>query len=369
MWAFDADPVADVFPILNACVATVTAGWCPTPARLTGAGTAPPDCCCGRRGPTDRPRCCCSTGRRGAIRAAPGALPGGARDSHETAEQAAVREAHEEAGLTADQLTVRDDRGDRRGLGRAAGRTGPTPPSSPTRPSCSRPCPTGRAPNCAGWPRTRWPTCRCIPGSPPAGQRLRAGRRRRSRCWSTALVSSVLQPVRRGLRIVGRGDRAHHDDAARAGVEHLGQALLVDAADREPRLVRALIRPPPGPGPGRARAGPAWSASASTARRRSSRPASVDRARRPGRASWVDRPISGRGPTMSRAIASGRSSWPEVQHVGAGRPGDVGAVVDRQQRAVPCAPRRRAPPARRARRGPPAARTAARRASPCRAAG
>ena len=35
------------------------------------------------------------------------ALPGGARDSHETAEQAAVREAEEEAGLTAGQLTVR----------------------------------------------------------------------------------------------------------------------------------------------------------------------------------------------------------------------------------------------------------------------
>jgi 8-oxo-dGTP diphosphatase len=34
-------------------------------------------------------------------------LPGGARDSHETAEQAAFREAHEEAGLPADQLTVR----------------------------------------------------------------------------------------------------------------------------------------------------------------------------------------------------------------------------------------------------------------------
>jgi 8-oxo-dGTP diphosphatase len=34
-------------------------------------------------------------------------LPGGARDSHETVEQAAVREANEEAGLTADQLVVR----------------------------------------------------------------------------------------------------------------------------------------------------------------------------------------------------------------------------------------------------------------------
>ncbi|CAN5872179.1 NUDIX hydrolase [soil metagenome] len=34
-------------------------------------------------------------------------LPGGARDSHETVEQAAVREAHEEAGLSAELLTVR----------------------------------------------------------------------------------------------------------------------------------------------------------------------------------------------------------------------------------------------------------------------
>ena len=35
------------------------------------------------------------------------ALPGGARDSHESAEETAVREAREEAGLTAEQLAVR----------------------------------------------------------------------------------------------------------------------------------------------------------------------------------------------------------------------------------------------------------------------
>ena len=35
------------------------------------------------------------------------ALPGGARDSHETPEQAAVREAHEEAGLLAEHVHVR----------------------------------------------------------------------------------------------------------------------------------------------------------------------------------------------------------------------------------------------------------------------
>jgi 8-oxo-dGTP diphosphatase len=34
-------------------------------------------------------------------------LPGGARDSHETPEQTAVREAHEEAGLLAERIAVR----------------------------------------------------------------------------------------------------------------------------------------------------------------------------------------------------------------------------------------------------------------------
>ena len=34
-------------------------------------------------------------------------LPGGARDSHETAEQAALREAREEAGLPTDRIVVR----------------------------------------------------------------------------------------------------------------------------------------------------------------------------------------------------------------------------------------------------------------------
>ncbi|WP_336087768.1 NUDIX hydrolase [Nocardia sp. SSK8] len=38
------------------------------------------------------------------------AIPGGARDSHESAEHAAVREAEEEAGITADLLRVRAQR-------------------------------------------------------------------------------------------------------------------------------------------------------------------------------------------------------------------------------------------------------------------
>jgi 8-oxo-dGTP diphosphatase len=51
-------------------------------------------------------------GAAGLLLRAPGpdgtwGLPGGARDSHETAEQTAVREAHEEAGLPADLVSVR----------------------------------------------------------------------------------------------------------------------------------------------------------------------------------------------------------------------------------------------------------------------
>ena len=98
-------------------------------------------------------------------------LPGGARDSHETAEQAAVREAHEEAGLPADQLTVRTTRRHRH---REPAATGPTPPSSPTRRSCWRRCPIGRAPNCGGSPRTRWPTLPLHPGFAASWERLRA---------------------------------------------------------------------------------------------------------------------------------------------------------------------------------------------------
>ncbi len=47
-------------------------------------------------------------------------LPGGARDSHETAEQAAVREAHEEAGLPADLAHCAHD-GDHRRVSGAGG--------------------------------------------------------------------------------------------------------------------------------------------------------------------------------------------------------------------------------------------------------
>ena len=73
-------------------------------------------------------------------------LPGGARDSHETAEQAAVREAHEEAGLPADQLTVRTTVV----TATAAGSHWTYTTVIADAPNCWRRCRTGRARSC-GW--------------------------------------------------------------------------------------------------------------------------------------------------------------------------------------------------------------------------
>lgn len=43
-------------------------------------------------------------------------IPGGARDSHESFLDAAIREAHEEIGITADQIQVRNESSEEHGL-------------------------------------------------------------------------------------------------------------------------------------------------------------------------------------------------------------------------------------------------------------
>ena len=95
-----------MFPKLNACAATVTAGWCPKPACI-GAGTARRVCFCARPKPTVLPAVLLQHRAPWSHQGGTWGLPGGARDSHETPEEAAKREAHEEAGLSADQLVVR----------------------------------------------------------------------------------------------------------------------------------------------------------------------------------------------------------------------------------------------------------------------
>ena len=121
----------------------------------------------------------------------------------------------------------------------------------------------------------------------------------------------------------------------RAGGEHLGEPVVVDAADREPRPRRRRGRHRADqvePGRGAARLG---RASASTGRRRSSRRPASSAAAAVSAALCVERPIEHvvaddlAGPGDRQVVLA------EVQHVGAGGERDVGAVVDGEQRAVP----------------------------------
>ncbi|CEJ32864.1 Putative 7,8-dihydro-8-oxoguanine-triphosphatase [Mycobacterium tuberculosis variant bovis] len=324
-----------------------------------------PVCCFGLRGRTAPPRCCCSTARCGAIRAAPGAC----RAVLETATRRRNRprsanRARRRACPPSDSRC-----GPRWSPPRCAGsttRTGPTPPLSPMPGSCWTPCPTGKAPNCAGWPRTRWPTCRYIPDSPPVGNDCgplrrpchwpgatnggsgcrapfrsrpgfssgvrRATRIRRPRRWVGGSVRCCKRrPELLGRRtwVVSRGDRPHHHDPASAGIEHGRQPLRVDAADSEPRLVVAAEF---GGDPYQPQT-----------RRRTAR---LGRCR----PTWSDTEIVGvAGGGRSNLVGvvggpadegircqdlscdvHGQVALTQMQHVGAGRAGNIGAVVDRE---------------------------------------
>ena len=141
------------------------------------------------------------------------------------------------------------------------------------------------------------------------------------------------QSLRRGPRIVGRRDRPHHHDPACARGEHFRQPLGVDAADREPGLVGVQI----GRGANQVQSG-------GRASRLGGRgPARADAevvhlfGHRGGDLSLVvGGPADKRARTQDVAGEQQRQVvLAQVQHIGAGRPGDIGAVVDRQQRAVP----------------------------------
>ena len=256
-------------------------------------------------------------------------LPGGARDSHETAEQAAVREAHEEAGLPADQLTVRTTVVTAEISGAAA-------PLDLHDRHRRRPRMLQTMPNRES-AELRWVALDDVadlplhPGFAASWERL-LDRDGVDPSAGQPAALSRLQP-RAAARVVGRGDRAHDDDSASSRRKHLGQPLLVDAADREPWFVRCHFgggadqveagRRPAGFG----RGGPAR-ADAEVVDLLGGRSARLCRGR-----AWTGR-SAGRGPMMSRAIGSGRSSWPRCSTSAPAAQRDVGAVVDRQQRAV-----------------------------------
>ncbi len=94
-------------------------------------------------------------------------------------------------------------------------RTGPTPPLSLMPGSCWTPCPTGKAPNCAGWPRTRWPTCRYIPDrrqlattADRSGDRATGPARRTAAAAAAAHHSDRSQGFSSGVRRATRGSSA-----------------------------------------------------------------------------------------------------------------------------------------------------------------
>ena len=117
-------------------------------------------------------------------------VPGGARDSGETAIVAALRETGEEAGI--EPAAVRpiglllDDHG---------GWSYSTVVGEPTRAGATPGRPAARARTSAGWTPTRCRRCRCTPASPRSGRGC-ARRRPRWCWWSTPPTWSA--PAARG---------------------------------------------------------------------------------------------------------------------------------------------------------------------------
>ena len=186
------------------------------------------------------------------------------------------------------------------------------------------------------------------PASPPAGSRrvalalaravaaagaARVRARARSAPGADTALQRVAQRPRRGLGVVGLGDRAHDDDPRRAALDDLVHVARVEAADREPGL--ASPRPPrarrsAGPRPG----GPAWSASRAPGRPRGSRRRGPRPRPRPGRArGWSGR-RSGPARPRARAIAGGSSSWPTWTPSAPHASTRSGPVVEDEERVV-----------------------------------
>ena len=140
----------------------------------------------------------------------------------------------------------------------------------------------------------------------------------------------------RGSRILRAGDSPDDDYAPRAGVQHIRQSIHVDAADGEPGFVACQL------GGGTHQRQPGRSASG-LGRGRPTRPdAEIVDVLGDRRADLLTI-VGGTADHRVRADDLARHAQrqvvlAQVQHGGAGGTGDVGAVVDGQQGAVP--PRR-----------------------------
>ena len=303
VWAFEAAPVCRRDVPYAERVRGDGDGWVVSDSgAATGAGTARRVCCCGRRAPTARAAVLLQHRAPWSHQGGTWGLPGGARDSHETAE-AGRGPRGARGGRPARRPADRArDRGHRRGR-RRADALDLHHRDRRRRRTAARPCPTGRAPSCAGWPRTRSPTLPLHPGFAASWARLRAvaatipllqavssaaGSPRR--CGSSAAVIARTTTTRRAPASSTSGSRC----SSMPPIANHGLSGAADAA-----AARTSVQ-------ARARRGPAWSAWASTARRRSSRPARRPR-RRPGRGrGWTGRSACRARRCRARSAAAGR---------------------------------------------------------------
>ena len=192
---------------------------------------------------------------------------------------------------------------------------------------------------------------RARPGRPLLADQGLARRRRVTTCGRAEAVVRVTSRIGRHSAArsrvakaaaaapgsLGLGDRPDDDDAAGAARDHLVQPLeRLDAADGEPRPLVLRARP------ACVEQLEAGGRTARLGRRRPGRPGSSSSRRRPRRGrrrpapgTWVERPMS---TSVADDLARDRHRQvvlAQVQDRRADRPGDVGAVVDREQRAVP----------------------------------
>lgn len=161
-----------------------------------------------------------------------------------------------------------------------------------------------------------------LPGAPASGQRRQ----------------SLAQPPRRLGRVVGLGDRAHHDDPAGACRDDLVDGVVVDPADREPRAPRPTEPVGLGSGAYELQAGGRTSGLGGRGPHRPH--AEVAEPALGAGGGQLRRVVGGQAERDVVAddaarVRAGEVALAEVQHRRPGRRGDVGPVVDRPQPAVP----------------------------------
>ena len=288
-------------------------------------------------------------------------LPGGARDSHETPEQAAVREAHEEAGLPADLLTVRTTVVTATATGSHWTYTTVIADAA----ELLETVPNRESSELRWVAEDEVAELPLHPGFAASWERLREEWRRLSRCCKPSFERVAAAARGSSAPVIARTTTIRRAPAASTSGSRCSSIPPI----ANHGLSVARFRP----------------AASRTRSRPGARPARFGRGR-PARADAEVVDLFGRCGARLRAVVGGPADHraraddvardrqrqvvlAEVQHVGARRTRDVGAVVDREQSAVAARRVSENLQCRPAPAAPRAGRTAALPPSPCPAAG